>query len=153
MMMPDDLIRALERLPHGSGFRFVDRLLELVPGVSGRAEYTLKGDEPFLSGHFPNNPLMPGVILVESVAQLSGIVVQGGAKHCRFNELRLTAIQNAKILGSLHPGQTMLLEAQIEGVLGGLIQASGSVEIEGESILRTRLTLSGSPNALHVANS
>ena len=152
-MMSDDLTRALERLPHGSGFRFVDRLLELVPGVSGRAEYTLKGDEPFLVGHFPNNPLMPGVILVESVAQLSGIIVQGGGQHCRFNDLRLTAIQNAKILGSLYPGQTMSLDAQIEGVLGGLIQASGSVEIDGKSILRTRLTLSGTPEALYVANS
>ena len=65
---------ALSFLPHGPEFRFVDRLSALEPGASGAAEFTLRGDEPFLRGHFPGEPLMPGVLLVEAVAQLAGVV-------------------------------------------------------------------------------
>ncbi|MGH7971808.1 MAG: 3-hydroxyacyl-ACP dehydratase FabZ family protein, partial [Limisphaerales bacterium] len=74
--MDDALAKPLELLPHGPGFRFVDQLLALEPGRSGTAEYRLKGDEPFLSGHFPGQPMFPGVLLVEAGAQLSGIVAQ-----------------------------------------------------------------------------
>lgn len=74
--MSVDLVQALRALPHGPEFRFLDRLLALDPGRSGRAEYTLRGDEPFLRGHFPGQPLLPGVLLIEAAAQLAGVVAQ-----------------------------------------------------------------------------
>ena len=74
--MSDSLSNALAALPHGPEFRFIDRLLALAPGQSGEGEYTLRGDEPFLSGHFPGHPLMPGVLLIEAAAQLAGTVAQ-----------------------------------------------------------------------------
>ena len=51
--MPDSLQQTLDLLPHGPEFRFVDRLLSLVPGKEGVGEYTVRGDEPWLQGHFP----------------------------------------------------------------------------------------------------
>ena len=71
-----DLVESLKLLPHGPEFRFIDRLLTLDPGTSGSAEYTVKGTEPFLRGHFPGEPLMPGVLLIEAAAQLAGVVAQ-----------------------------------------------------------------------------
>ena len=71
MVMNEDLTAALDLLPHGSEFRFLDRLLSLEPGKSGAGEYAVRGDEPFLRGHFPGRPMMPGVLLVEAAAQKS----------------------------------------------------------------------------------
>ena len=75
-MNEGELKLALSLLPHGPEFRFVDRLISLDPGKQGSAEFTLRGSESFLRGHFPGEPSFPGVLLVEAAAQLAGIVAQ-----------------------------------------------------------------------------
>src|SRR5439155_21500694 len=123
--MADPLQLALASLPHGPEFRFVDRVLGLDPGVSRIGEYTVRGDEYFLRGHFPGSPLMPGVLMIEAVAQLAGVVAQIDPKIGALENLRLTALRGVKILGSAIAGQVLKLEAQIVGRLGNLIQARG----------------------------
>src|ERR1043165_8638742 len=122
-MNPEALAEALARLPHGPEFRFVDRLRELDPGKSGVGEYRVRGDEPFLRGHFPGDPLMPGVLLVEAVAQLAGVVAQNDPDVLPLAGLKLTALRAVKILGTARPGETLRLEARIVGRLANLIQA------------------------------
>src|SRR6266851_3916209 len=114
---------ALASLPHGPEFRFLDRLTALEPGKSGAGEYTVRGDEPFLHGHFPGQPLMPGVLLVEAAAQLAGVVAQSDPQLPRLAGLKLTALRNVKILGTARPGEVIHLEARVTGRLGGLVQA------------------------------
>src|SRR6188508_2095120 len=109
----DNLANALAHLPHGPEFRFVDRLTALDPGKSGRGEYTVKGDEPFLRGHFPGEPLMPGVLLLEAAAQLAGVVAQSDPKISPLAELKLTALRGVKILGTAKPGEIVRVEATI----------------------------------------
>lgn len=145
-MSDDELQRALSLLPHGREFRFVDRLLSLVPGKEGTAEYTLKSDEAFLRGHFPGEPLMPGVLLVEAAAQLAGVVAQSDPAISPLRGLKLTAIRNAKILGTARPGETISLRAQIAGRMNHLIQATVSADVNGRNILETMITLSGEAN-------
>jgi 3-hydroxyacyl-[acyl-carrier-protein] dehydratase len=139
----NDISTALNRLPHGPEFRFIDRLIALDPGKSGAGEYTLRGDEPFLRGHFPGEPLLPGVLLVEAAAQLAGTVAQSDPVIPPLKALRLTAVRGAKILGTAKPKETITLEAQITGRMPGLIQASVTATIAGHIILQTDLTLSG----------
>src|SRR5580692_3632272 len=97
--------KALASLPHGPEFRFLDRLLNLEPGKMGVGEYTVRGDEPFLRGHFPGQPIFPGVLLVEAAAQLAGTVAQSDPAIPPLAGLKLTAFRNVKILGSAKPGE------------------------------------------------
>jgi len=142
--MNDPLAAALQNLPHGPEFRFLDRLLSLVPGLEGEGEYRVRGDEPFLRGHFPGDPLLPGVLLVEAAAQLAGVIAQCDPQHPPLAGLKLTALRAVKILGTARPGETVRLHAQITGRMDKLIQASARAEVSGKSVLIAELTLSGS---------
>jgi 3-hydroxyacyl-[acyl-carrier-protein] dehydratase len=141
----NELSAALSRLPHGPEFRFIDRLIALDPGKSGAGEYTVRGDEPFLRGHFPGEPLLPGVLLIEAAAQLAGIVAQCDPLNAPLKGLRLTAVRGAKILGTAKPGETISFEALITGRMPGLVQASVTASVAGRIVLQTELTLSGQP--------
>ena len=138
-----DLSRALALLPHGAEFRFIDRLTKLDPGQSGAGEYTVRGDEPFLRGHFPGEPIFPGVLLAEAAAQLAGVVAQSDPKIPPLKNLKLTALRNVKIIGTARPGESILLEAKIVGRLGNLVQAQTTAKVGGKIILTAELTLSG----------
>ena len=139
------LDQALALLPHGPEFRFIDRLISLTPGKVGAAEYTLKKEEHFLRGHFPGEPLLPGVLLLEAAAQLAGVVAQSDPTIAPLRGLKLTAIRNAKILGTARPGEKIQLRAEISGRMNHLIQATASADVNGITILETMITLSGEP--------
>jgi len=136
---------ALARLPHGPEFRFLDRLLELDPGQSGVGEHDVRGDELFLRGHFPGQPLFPGVLLVEAAAQLAGVVAQSDPTIRPLAGLKLAAIRNAKITGTATPGQSLRIQAAVTGRLGGLVHASTRITIAGVEVLAAEITLSGTP--------
>lgn len=86
---------------------------------------------------------MPGVLLVEAVAQLAGTVAQSDPLIPPLAGLKLTAIRGAKILGSARPGQVIRLSARVLGRLGNLIQVQGSASVDGTPVLQVDLTLSG----------
>ncbi|MGN6642351.1 MAG: 3-hydroxyacyl-ACP dehydratase FabZ family protein [Verrucomicrobiota bacterium] len=134
---------ALRQLPHGPEFRFVDHLSKLNPGISGTGEYTVRGDEAFLRGHFPGQPLFPGVLLVEAAAQLAGTVAQSDPNISALPGLKLTAMRGIKILGSARPGEVIHLAAEITGRLGNLIQARVNATVNETVVLQGELTLSG----------
>jgi len=141
--MNDLVSTALQRLPHGPEFRFIDRLTTLDPGKHGVGEYTLRGDAPFLRGHVPGQPLMPGVLLIEAAAQLAGTVAQSDPQIAPMPGLKLTAVRGAKILGSAKPGDVIRFEARISGRLGNLVQVSVAASVNGQLVLQAELTLSG----------
>ena len=141
--MPNLLQLALRSLPHGPEFRFVDRLVSLVPGKTGVGEYRVRGDEYYLRGHLPGEPILPGVLLVEAGAQVAGMVAQEDPANPSMPRLKLTALRAVKILGSARPGDTLRIEATITGRLGFLVQAQVSASISGVTVMSAELTLSG----------
>jgi len=144
MHSPPDLVQALSALPHGPEFRFIDELTELVPGVSAKAVWKLKGGEEFLRGHFPGAPLMPGVLMIEALAQLGGILVQTRPGEEPLKNLRLTAVRQIKILGSITPGQSLHISGSLQGMLDTLGQVIGEIRDDaGNVIITGSVTLAG----------
>jgi 3-hydroxyacyl-[acyl-carrier-protein] dehydratase len=143
--MTDLLQLAMRSLPHGPEFRFVDRLLSLAPGKQGVGEYRVRGDEYYLRGHLPGEPILPGVLLVEAAAQVAGMVAQEDPANPSMPRLKLTALRAVKILGTARPGETLRIEACITGRLGSLIQAEVLAFIANTRVLSAELTLSGEP--------
>ncbi len=144
MNQTDEHREALAALPHGPEFRFIDRVTELHPGRSGVGQYRIRGDEAFLAGHFPGNPMMPGVLMVEAIAQLGGVVAQCDADHPPLDDLRLAGVRSAKILGSAGPGETLEIRAGVEGRMGGLVQIRGEVRGADGPLATAMVVLSGS---------
>ena len=144
MFQPMPLVQALSALPHGPSFRFVDEVVSLDPGVSATGRWTLKGDEAFLEGHFPGNPLLPGVIMIEALAQLGGILAQSDRGENPLKNVRLTAVRQFKILGSIPPGETLTLSAKRDAVMPGLVQISGEIiTADGTRLATGSIILSG----------
>lgn len=139
------LSSALQSLPHGPEFRFVDELTDLEPGKKATGVYKLKGNETFLTGHFPGYPIMPAVLMVEALAQVAGVAAQTDPNIPALADLRLTAMRAIKVLGTAIPGEVLTIEAEIQGRMGGLLQATGTVKVEDRLLVQGQVTLSGTP--------
>ena len=139
----DILELAMRSLPHGPEFRFVDRMISLTPGKEGVGEYRVRGDEYYLRGHLPGEPILPGVLLVEAGAQVAGMVAQEDPANPTWPRMKLSALRAVKILGSAKPGDLLRIEAAITGRLDALIQASVYAFVGDTKVLAAELTLAG----------
>ena len=126
-------------LPHRAPFVFVDDVTEIVPGESARGLKTFAPEEAFFRGHFPDDPLVPGVILTEALAQIAGIAA--GRPGSR---LRLAAIRSMKFLRPVRALQEIVLVAVKSGEAGGLLQFSVTASVEGMPVVEGAVVLSDS---------
>lgn len=113
-------------LPHREPFLFVDDVVEIVAGESARGTKTFAPDEPFFRGHFPGNPIVPGVLLTEALAQLAGIAAS--RPGCG---LRLAAVKTMKFPRPVRPSQQVELTAKRLGEAGGLFQFAVVATVDG----------------------
>lgn len=114
-------------LPHREPFIFVERVTALEPGNSALGEKTFPAGEPFFRGHFPGEPIVPGVILTEALAQLAGLAVGKPG-------LRLAAIRGMKFPAAARPDDRIALEAKKLGEAGGLWQFAVTARV-GETVV------------------
>lgn len=87
--------------------------------------------------------MMPGVILIEAIAQLGGVVIQTDTMNPAMSDVRLTGVRGAKILGAAVPGDVLEIRAKVEGRLGGLAQVEGEVRGPNGILATSKITLSG----------
>lgn len=126
-------------LPHRPPFLFLDWVTALVPGVSGEGTKLFLPSDPLFEGHFPSNPIVPGVLLSEAIAQLSGIVAAAATPERRFY---LTAIRSMKFPTPAHPGETILLQSKLTADHGNLLYFEGEAHVAGKIVATGSILLS-----------
>ncbi len=123
-------------LPHREPFVFVDEVTDLVPGESARGTKTFSSDDPIFAGHFPGNPLVPGVILTEALAQIAGI--GGGGEGRQF---LLSAIRSMKFPSPARPPECIELAARRTGAMGGLWMFETRAAVAGRTVAEGQIVL------------
>jgi 3-hydroxyacyl-[acyl-carrier-protein] dehydratase len=128
-----DIVKILERLPHRYPFLLVDRVLECRPGENIRALKNVTFNEPFFPGHFPARPVMPGVMIIEALAQTAGILafVTAGIIPNDTTRFYFVGIDKARFRKPVEPGDQLILTAQLERSFKGIWRFS-TVALVGE---------------------
>jgi 3-hydroxyacyl-[acyl-carrier-protein] dehydratase len=126
-----DIHAIMERIPHRFPFLLVDRVLELVPGQHVRALKNVTVNEPFFPGHFPHRPVMPGVMIIEALAQAAGILafVTAGVSATPTTRFYFAAIDNARFRRPVEPGDQLVLNAKLERNMRGILKFSAHATV------------------------
>lgn len=111
--MSDDVLKIMQFLPHRAPFLLVDRVLEFESGQRLVALKNVTYNEPYFTGHFPTNPIMPGVLVIEALAQAAGLLAMKTLteKNLPYGEFHLVSIDKAKFKRNIVPGDQLILEA------------------------------------------
>lgn len=125
----------LSHLPHGVSFRFIDRVVEFIPGERVVALKNVTGNDPHLEGHFPGNPLMPGVLLLEAMAQASGLLLPPGSSAV------LAQIKEARFRSAVVPGDQVRIESVRRGGLGALHRFEAKALVDGALAAEAEIVL------------
>ncbi|HEY5893824.1 MAG TPA: 3-hydroxyacyl-ACP dehydratase FabZ family protein [Chthoniobacterales bacterium] len=138
-MKPSDFHPKNFGLPHAEPFVFVDTVDGTRSGEWARCSVCFGADRDFFRGHFPGNPIVPGVILTEALAQTAGIAAGSGSGAMR--RFLLSAIRSMKFKRAVLPGELVSLEAAKRGEMAGLFQFETVARVNGEVVAEGQIVL------------
>jgi len=128
---PAPLPRPIDVLPHRPPFLLLDEVYELVPGVSARGRWTLRGDEDFFAGHFPGRPTLPGVLMVEAIAQLGAYAVLSSADVAPGKLPLFGGVDGVRFRRQVVPGDVLELSVELGRMSARAGKGSGVAQVDG----------------------
>lgn len=127
-----DIGRIMEMIPHRYPFLMVDRVIDIVAGTSAVGIKCVSINEPFFQGHFPGHPVMPGVLIIEAMAQTAAsLVVHSLGKVAEGKLVYFTSIDTARFRKPVVPGDTLHIQVVKDRNRGSLWRFKGEAKVEG----------------------
>ncbi|MDQ8031683.1 3-hydroxyacyl-[acyl-carrier-protein] dehydratase FabZ [Bordetella genomosp. 1] len=139
-----DIKGIMERLPHRYPMLLIDRVLEMVPGKSIVALKNVSINEPFFEGHFPHHPVMPGVLIIEAMAQASALFSftdeNGGLKsEAGKTAYYLVGVDGARFRRPVVPGDQLRIEVEAERLSRAICKYQGRALVDGQLVAEAKL--------------
>ena len=130
-----DIHEILKNLPHRYPFLLVDRVLEVNPGKSIKALKNVTINEPFFVGHFPHRPVMPGVLILEAMAQTAGLLAfsDENNKHDANSVIYFAGIDGARFKRPVEPGDQLVMDVEILRQKAGIFKFKATARV-GEDV-------------------
>ena len=136
-----DLDEILRRFPHAYPFRMIDRILEIEPGKKAIALKNISVDEPYCSGHFPGDPVMPGMLILEALAQTGGVAFHSPEEKEPGGIPFLAGIEEFRLKRKVIPGDQLVLEAEVLHVFSNLAKVKVLARVGEETAAEGTLVL------------
>ncbi len=141
-VMPENMIpeikinQILKMLPHRYPFVLVDKMKNVVPGESGIGIKNVTVNEPFFQGHFPENPVMPGVLQIEAMAQTAGIIVLASypEEEQGNNSVYFMTVDEVKFRKPILPGDVVELHVKKEQTVRNVFKFKGEARVDGKLV-------------------
>lgn len=129
----------MEIIPHRQPFMLIDTVEELTPGVRAVAKKCVSYNEPYFNGHFPQEPVMPGVLIIEALAQTGAVAVLSLAEN-KGKTAYFAGINAAKFKEKVVPGDVLMLETEIIRQKGPIGIAKAIATVEGKIVAQAEIT-------------
>ena len=136
-----DIYQILKKLPHRYPMLLVDRVVHIEPGKDIKALKNVSINEPYFNGHFPNRPVMPGVLMIEALAQTAGLLSFAtlGVELADDQVFYFVGIDGARFKRPVQPGDQLILEATLERSKAGIFKFKGQASVDGELAVEAEL--------------
>ncbi len=139
MEEPFDIQKILSMLPHRYPFLMVDRVLEFVSHEKIVALKNVTINEPFFQGHFPGQPIMPGVLIIEALAQTGGLLVCASAGEASPEAVYFLGMDRVKFRRAVYPGDQLILEVALGRTRGNVAKIKGKATVDGKVVAEGEL--------------
>ena len=139
-----DIMEVMRRLPHRYPLLLVDRVLDVQPGKSIVALKNLTINEQFFQGHFPGNPVMPGVLMLEALAQAAGLLafITENVYPDQVSQFYFAGIDDVRFRKPVRPGDQLILKADVQRIMRGIWKYQTVAEVEGAEVCSCSMMIS-----------
>jgi 3-hydroxyacyl-[acyl-carrier-protein] dehydratase len=134
-----DIERILSLLPHRYPFILVDRVLDLEPGIKIRALKNVTINEPFFQGHFPDKPIMPGLLIIEGMVQAGGLLLLESSFPGIRTKVCFSGVDQARFRVPVIPGDQLIFEVKVEKQRSRVVKMSAKAFVDKKRVAEAKL--------------